>query len=108
MQKVIADNLKALMDAGRHGLKTQQAVAKAAREAGYPIDQKSVSRVLRAENAPQVDTVQAIAAAYDIEPYQLLIPGLDPRNPQILRRLSAAEAALYQALEVARHEGEKK
>src|SRR5436189_3583604 len=42
VQKVIADNLRALMDAGRHGLRTQEAIAEAAKKAGFPIDQKSV------------------------------------------------------------------
>lgn len=32
-----------------------------------------------------------------MEPYQLLIPELDPANPQILRILSNAEARLYEA-----------
>jgi len=107
VQKVIAENVRALMDAGRNGLRTQQAIAKAAKDAGFPIDQKSVSRVLKADSAPQVDTVQGIAAAYDIEPYQLMIPRLDPKNPQILRMLSPAEEAFYKLLEEARKGGDK-
>lgn len=102
MQRVIAENIRALMQSGRGGLRTQEAVAKAARAAGFPIDQKSISRALNATNALQVNTIQAIAAAFDVEPYQLLIPGLDPRNPQILRTLSPVEERLYKALEDAR------
>lgn len=107
MQKVIAENVRALMQAGRNGLRTQAAVSEAARRSGHPLDQKSVSRVLKAANAPQADTIEAIARAFDLEPYQLLVPGLDPRNPQVLRMLSPSEERLYQALEAARQDAGK-
>jgi transcriptional regulator with XRE-family HTH domain len=102
VQKVIAENVQAMMDVGRNGLRTQAAIADAAKKAGHPLDQKSVSRVLKAATAPQADTIEAIARAFDIEPYQLLIPGLDPKNPQVLRSLSPIEERLYRALEEAR------
>lgn len=104
METVLAQNLAALMAA--HPLLTsQQAVAAAAKRAGYTVDQKTVSRVLRAEVSVQLVTLEALARAFEVEPYQLLVPGLDPRNPQVLRRLSEAEERLYRALEEARRGG---
>ena len=50
-------------------------------------------------------TLDILATAFGLEPYQLLIPGLDPANPQILRILSASEQRLYEALEAARANG---
>lgn len=101
METILAKNLAALMKASQL-LKTQQAVATATKRAGKPIDQKTVSRILKAEVSVQLDTVQAIAAAFDVEPYQLLVPGLNPKNPQVLRALSPEEENLYRALELAR------
>jgi transcriptional regulator with XRE-family HTH domain len=100
-ESILAKNLDALMRA-RPLLNTQQAVADATKRAGQPIDQKTVSRILNAEVSVQLDTVQAIAAAFDVEPYQLLVPDFDPANPQLPRILSPAEERLLQALDDAR------
>lgn len=107
MERVLADNLRALM---RHSatlpedkrLDTQDKVAKAT---GNAINQRTVSRILRAEHKVRIDTIAALAEAFDVAPYQLLIPGLNPRNPQVLRALSPAEERLYSALEEARKAG---
>lgn len=101
VELILAKNLAALMRANPE-LHTQQAVAAATKRAGQAIDQKTVSRILKAEVSVQIDTVQAIALAFGVEPYQLLIPGLDARNPQVLRALSPEEENLYRALELAR------
>jgi hypothetical protein len=103
VEQILAKNLKALMEANaRRGLGTQMAVAEATRHKGAAIDQTTVSRILRAEVKVQLDTLEAIARAFEVEPYQLLIPGLNPKNPQILRSLSPTEERLYKALEEAR------
>lgn len=104
MELILAKNLLALMNANSL-LGTQEAVAAAAKKAGLPIDQKTVGRVLKAEHAVQLDTLSALAAAFGLEPYQLLVPDLNPKNPQILRVLSKAEENLYKALEEARRPG---
>lgn len=44
--------------------------------------------------SPSLDALAAIAGAYDLMPWQLLVPGLDPANPPYLA-LSDAERALY-------------
>ena len=36
-----------------------------------------------------------LAKVFDVLPWQLLIPGLDPQNPQVLRSMNPAEEALY-------------
>lgn len=100
MERILAANLGALM-AAHPELRTQAAVAAATRKAGLKIDQKTVSRILKADHAVQIDTLQAIAAAFGIEPYQLLVPGLNPTNPQVLRVLSPQEERLYSVLQEA-------
>lgn len=101
MEQILAANLGALMKASSD-LRTQAAVSAAAARAGAKIDQKTVSRILNAQVAVQIDTLQALAAAFGVEPYQMLVPGLNPRNPQVLRVLSPTEERLYKALEDAR------
>jgi transcriptional regulator with XRE-family HTH domain len=64
-----------------------------------------LKRVVAGKHAITMSTLQRIAHGYDVEPYQLLVPGLDPKNPQVLRALSAAELKLYAALEEARSGG---
>lgn len=106
MELILAKNLQALMAAARCGLDTQTKISKATKRkqigAGRSIDQRTVGRILKAEHRVQIDTLQALAAAFELETYQLLIPGLDPKNPQILRALSPEEENLYRALELAR------
>jgi len=100
VQKILAENIQALMDANKMELGSQPKLAKAAK-----LDQTTVGRVLAAKHKVQIDTLEALAAAFGVEPYQLLVPGLNPKNPQVLRVLSPAEENLYKALEEARKPG---
>jgi transcriptional regulator with XRE-family HTH domain len=91
---VLAANLSALMDF--HG-ENQTAVAKRAK-----IPQQQVSRALRATHSVTLATLEALARGYELRAYQLLVPGLDPRNPQTLP-VTVEERAFYARLqEVAR------
>lgn len=96
MEKVVADNMRKLMDHHRHSTPTA-----AARYVG--ISQQQMDRLLTGQRL-RVDTLEKVARGYGLEPYQLLIPGLDPGNPQVLRALSQAELRLYKALEEARQD----
>ncbi len=97
MEKILAANVKALMDANKMELGSQPKLAKAAK-----IDQTTIGRVLGAKHKVQIDTLEALAQAFGVEPYQLLVPGLNAKNPQVLRSLSTEEENLYRALELAR------
>ena len=99
VEQILASNLTALMAANKLRLGTQKKVAAAT---GNRIDQKTVSRIKNAKVRVQIDTLAALAQAFDLEPYQLLVPNLNPKNPQVLRVLSPAEENLYRALEEAR------
>lgn len=92
LSKIIAGNLAALMDS-REDLNTIAKVAAAAR-----VGVATVHRVRRAEGACATDTLEAIARAFDLDAWQLLIPSIDPRNPPALRAMNASEAELYQRL----------
>lgn len=58
-----------------------------------------LKRIVAGKHGITMSTLQRIAEGYDVEPYQLLVPGLDVKNPQVLRVLSQTEERLYKALE---------
>jgi DNA-binding Xre family transcriptional regulator len=93
VEKVVAANARALM--AHHGHRNP---TEAARYAG--ISQQQMDRILKGQRV-RVDTLENLARGYGLEPYQMLIPGLNPANPQVLRALSQEEVALYKALEAA-------
>lgn len=58
----------------------------------------TVSRIINGETAATLDTLARLAAAFDLAPWQLLVPNLDATNPQILQSISSKEADLYKRL----------
>lgn len=81
LKLVVGENVLALMKA--RNLK-QQHVAALAKQRGAPIDQTTVGRIARAEIPTTVDRLHAIALGIGVQPWQLLIEGLDPHTlPQI-------------------------
>lgn len=90
---VLSRNLKALMGSGR-GPKSQNAL-----RAKAGVAQATIGRILsaRGENA-RIETVDRLAKAYGLEGWQLMIPGMDPRNPPVLQPVSKEERALYERL----------
>ena len=69
-------------------LRTQAAVGKAA-----GIDQRTVGRILSGSHSPTLERVDALARCFGLLAWQLLIPGLDPKNPPIAQR--STETELY-------------
>lgn len=91
--RLLAKNLKTLMDS-RPGLATQTAVAKAAE-----VDQRTVGRILQCEHAPTLAQIEKLAKAFMLEPWQLLAPNLDPRDPPVLV-LSQSESDAWHSISV--------
>lgn len=93
---VIADNLSRLMkhekEKGR-SLWTAEAVAKKA-EVGHG----TVDRAQKGQTNINVANLQAIAKAFGLRAWQLMVPDLEPDNPPVLQSRSAAEDALYKQL----------
>lgn len=88
---VLAANLKALMQAHQPPL-SGRALGLAAK-----IDPKTVTRILAAQHAANIDTIAALAGVFHLLPWQLLVPGMDPADPPVAQ-LSRTEAALYGTL----------
>lgn len=83
---VLASNLRALMDAKQD---TQVDLSKRS-----GINQGLISRILRAEHAVRIDTLENLARAYDLAAWQLLVPNLDPSNPPTFA-MTQTERDLY-------------
>ncbi len=92
---ILAGNLRRLMDASS-ALRTQQAVAKATRGV---VNQTTVGRILSRKHNPTASTVAALARAFDLSPWQLLVPDIDPANPPTLRTAEGAEAEFYRRMQ---------
>lgn len=89
IRQVVAANLARLMKA-TPSLDTN---TKLFNRAGIPV--ATISRILNGKTACTIDMLDRIAPAFNLEPWQLLVPNLSPSNPQILRTSSDTEEALY-------------
>lgn len=77
VRKTLAANLNALMAYHAEELGTSAKLRDRAKVGGSTVD-----GARRGTSATSIDSVAAIAGVFGLQPYQLLIPGLDPRNPQ--------------------------
>lgn len=60
---------------------SQPAVSATAKHAGLVVGQTTVGRVERAVHAADIETIEALGKGLGIEPWQLLVPDLDPSAP---------------------------
>lgn len=91
---ILAENLNRLMDS-RPPRPSQKAIAQRA-----GLDQKTVSRILNMSVATSVSAVQGLAAIWELEPWQLLFPDLDPKNPPVVS-MSQSERDAYELIRTA-------
>lgn len=92
LRRILATNLKALK------LEHKLSQTKIAKMTNGAMDQTTVGRIERADIATTVDMIEALAEAFDLEPWQLLSPTFDPKNPPILRERSKEERELWKKL----------
>lgn len=55
----------------------------------------TVQRIIKKENGGNLETLEALALAFELSPYQLLLPSLNAKNPQIVRGATKDEQRLY-------------
>jgi len=93
LEKIVQENLASLMRYHKHRSPTD-----AAKEVG--VSQQQIDRILKGQKV-RVDTLEKLARGYGLEPYQMMVPGLDVGNPQVLRSLGPQEEAIYAAMKAA-------
>ena len=58
----------------------------------------TATRIKEQKTSVGLDVIEQIAAAFQVEPWQLLVPGMSPSNPPVLREANSAERELYERL----------
>lgn len=100
LRLIIAANLEALkqwhIDRG-NDLTSARAIARRAKVSKNTVVQLLDPEKAERERYPAVDTLQAIAEAFDLQAWQLLIPDLDPADPPTIP-VTGAERALNERL----------
>ena len=91
--KTLSSNLKALM-AAHPEFNTQGKVAAQAK-----LNQTTIGSILRCKNAASITQLDKIAKVFELTPWQLLFPELDPSNPPV-KTISKAEIDLYHRLKL--------
>lgn len=84
--QVLSQNLDRLMQ-GSKEYNAQAAVARKAK-----VDQKTISRIIHKTNEPSLDKLERIAAVFGLQPWQMLVPGLQPEVPPQLAEQRDVEA----------------
>lgn len=101
-RKAIAANVRALMKAKGWKRHTIEAYYSVGIKAGERVSPRTIGHIRRGSEdrdapGPSIDAVAAIAAAADLELWQLLVPGFDPNDPPKLA-LTAHERSLHEQL----------
>ena len=86
---VLWTNVQALM---RHRYGSENLTA-FARDCG--IGPGSASRLKAQETSVGLDLLQKIGTEFDVAPWQLLVPGMEPGNLPVIQPVSASERRLY-------------
>ena len=92
--RVLAENLESLMKAGANKkLKNNILLSK---KTG--IGTGTFSRIRNGQVSVTLETLVKIATAFDVEPWQLLVQGIDPTNPPVLRSSGESEEEFYKRM----------
>jgi hypothetical protein len=94
---VLAANIKELM---KHSLYRERLGSNPKLGSATKLGSSAIHRVRAGHNAT-LETLEALAKAFDLEPWQLLVPINDPKNPPALKTLSEAEVAFYAKIDEA-------
>lgn len=106
IRAILAANVAALMRYAADR-QTGEPVSRNALARASGLSRTTIQRVVNAdESAAAIDTVCAIAAAYKLHAWQLLVPGLDPSNPPVIL-ITDTERQLHERLRQVAREFER-
>jgi hypothetical protein len=103
-RQIIAKNLTALIEHQRSiegPLATFQAIEDATARLGQKVGRSTVDRISKGTTPGVVDNLEAIAKAFKLQLWQLLIPGLVPGAAPVLRSADKQDRLSEEALEIA-------
>jgi hypothetical protein len=58
----------------------------------------TATRIKKADTSVGLDVLEKVAKSFGVEPWHLLVPGMEPANPPALRPLTQAERDLYKKI----------
>ncbi len=93
----LATNVKKLMDANP-ALSSLVKVAAEAKRKGHTVSKNAVDSARTGSHAVNIETLDGIARAFDMEAWQLLVPNMSTRTPPVLRSVGETEDQLYKKL----------
>lgn len=64
-------------------------------EEEFKIPFTTVQRIINQGGGGNLETLESVALAFELSPYQLLIPSLNPKNPQVVKGATKDEQRLY-------------
>lgn len=95
LAKIVGRNIVALRK--RRSL-TQVEVASAARAKGHQLTQSTLARMETCKHVSSIENLSAVAGALSVEPWQLLVRGMDPDNLPRLASVSPEERKLLRSV----------
>jgi transcriptional regulator with XRE-family HTH domain len=90
--QILAANLAGLM-AAHSELNSNPKLAKKTE-----LSTGTISRLRNSDVDANLDTLERLARAFQVDPWQLLVPGMDPKNVPTLQPTSEAERRLYERI----------
>lgn len=96
-RETLAENLRHLMDA-HHTHRTTLAIEKATESMGLKVGKSTIDRALKCQTTLNLDYIDVIARVFGLDAWQLMTPGLVPRNPPVLRSIGDVEDKLYKRI----------
>lgn len=96
-RETLAENLRHLMEA-HHTHRTTLAIEKATEGMGLKVGKSTIDRALKCQTTLNLDYIDVIARVFGLDAWQLLTPGLIPRNPPVLRSIGDVEDKLYKRI----------
>jgi transcriptional regulator with XRE-family HTH domain len=58
----------------------------------------TIARIKRMQTSVGLDVLERIAEHFHMSPWQLLVPGMDPKNPPTLQPVNEKERRLYEKI----------
>lgn len=93
MRTIASSNLSALLT--KHYKQTTLTARQRQLSKDAGVSFSTIQRIMQCDVGASLDNLESIAAVFDLSTYQLLIPGLNVNNPQVVKGASKDEQRIY-------------
>lgn len=94
---VLARNLRALLEHSKT-VNTLVSLERETEKHGLKVGKSTIDRAVKGDTPLNLDAIEVIAAVFGLSAWQLMVPGITPSNPPVLKSLGEAEERLYKKL----------